>query len=543
MTPPTLSAPTTLHTAPTILLAAAAAKPDQVRFLTPAPLTLGTLARRVGGFAAYLRDQGVLPGQHVAIFAPNSVDWIVAALGAQLAGAAFVGVHAGSSSEQASYVIEHSQAKLVVACPGELARAGVEPSQLSAPVVCLGSEPFEAACATAPLGEDLSTLDGTACLIYTSGTTGRPKGVVLTHRNLAVNGADWVEVCAPTLPSHEQTREVLWLPFSHVFGWGDACIGTLMGFASRLCSPKDVVAALGEHRPHVLMTVPVLLERLSAGVPDDANLRAVTGGELRLCLAGGAALSPRTKARLHAAGIPVCDGYGLTETSPTLTLVRPDDRDPEHHTVGAPYPSVELKLAPDGEVLARGPSVFGGYYRDAESTSAAFDEDGWFRTGDLGRLTARGNLELIDRKKELLILQNGKNVAPQPIEARAAEEPWIERLVLFGSGHPGVVGLVVVDVDTVSVDVGRPLDQPLDHAEAASDPAVRAGLEARFASLNDRLSSCERVRRFAVLPRPLSVEAGHLTPSFKVRRRQVAADFDHELNDLLAELSSARSRG
>ena len=515
-----------MRTAPAILFEAARAFPNETRFEADGrSLTLADLAREVRSYAGWLRRIGVGPGDRVALFAPNSVAWIAGGLGVQTLGAAFVGIHAGSSADLVRYILAHSEARALLTTRCELARAGI--ADPGVPVIYLDDPPPPLA---APEVGDLSSLDGMACIIYTSGTTGRPKGVVLSHRNLAANAADWLQVCGPVLP--DAPREVLWLPFSHIFGWGAACIGNLVGFRSRLAGPFEVPAALAEVRPHVLMTVPILLERLVHAAGGDAEtLSRLTGGRLRLCLAGGAALAREVKERFLDAGIPVLEGYGLTETSPTLTLTCPDRAAEELETVGHPYPSVEIRVASDGEVLARGPNVFSGYWRDPEATAKVIDEAGWFHTGDIGRLTASGALRIVDRKNAVMVLSNGKNVAPQPIEARAAAHPWIARLVLFGHGRPAVCGLVVPDTERISADLGRPVDL----AAAGTDEEIRAGLGAALVALNAESSRYERIRAVRIATTPLTVEAGHLTASFKVRRRAVGAAFAGEI-DLLFTL-------
>lgn len=277
------------------------------------------------------------------------------------------------------------------------------------------------------------------------------------------------------------------------------------------------------------MTVPLLLERIVRAAGDDDDvLRAAFGGELRLGLCGGALLSSSLKQRLRRARLTILDGYGLTETSPTLTLERPGDD--ALGTVGRAYPQVELRIAEDGEILARGPNVFAGYFRDAEATAAAF-ADGWFRTGDIGELTTSGHLRILDRKTSIVVLSTGKKVAPQAIEVRAAEDPWIERIVLFGEAQRCMVGLVVPDVVAISAGLGRPVAFP----DVATDAGVRAGLEARLSALNGELSACEAVKGFAVAHRPLTVESGHLTPTLKVKRDLVWKEFRGVLEPLWAE--------
>lgn len=498
MTLPLVSA-SRVRTAPEILEEAARLEPDHVRLVDDTRRwTLGELSQTVGAFAARLRREwGVCPGDRVALLAPNSVEWVLAALAVQRCGAAWAGVHAGSSASLVETIVAHARPRLLIATGSELARIGGAPAGV--PVLELSTLPPELAPAGAPFDADP---DRDACVIYTSGTTGRPKGVVLTHRNLASNGEGWMARCADLVP--ERAREVTWLPFSHVFGWGGACIGTAMGFTSTVVAPADVASALVRVRPHVLMTVPLLLERLARGAADGAELVRSTGGEISLILAGGAPLAPSLKAHFRGAGLRVLEGYGLSETSPTVTLERSDD--PELDSAGAPYPSIDVRLAADGEILVRGPSVFRGYLDDPDATAAAIDAEGFFHTGDVGSWTPRGNLRVHGRKNDLLVLSSGKKVAPGPIEALAATDPRLARVVLFGGGpHP----VALVWPSSAGADAG-----------------------AAIADLNARLSTFERVRAFAIAPRELSVEAGEITPSLKIRRHAIARSFEPTLAQL-----------
>jgi long-chain acyl-CoA synthetase len=516
--------------APRILFETAAKYPDRIRFVEDGrAITLGELAGRVASFATHLRRERIGRGDHVAIWSPNRLEWIIAALAAQAVGGAFVGVHAGSSSEIATFVVTHSQAKLLIACREELARAGNPPVKV--PVLLFGDDFARVSRPGQDPATDASRFEDRACVIYTSGSTGMPKGVALTHANLAANGSDWMEVCGPLVP--RKAREVLWLPFSHVFGWGDACIGMLAGLTSYLTAPSDVVGALATVKPHVFMTVPLLLEKLARAAPSGAELKALMGGEIELCLVGAAPFSPRLKQRYREAGVPVFEGYGLTETSPTLTLERRGDPTFDH--AGSAYPSVELRIAPDGEVLARGPSVFSGYWNDPEATRQALDAEGWFHTGDLGELDAQGRLKIRGRKKALLVLSSGKKVSSEPIELRAAEDPLIERLVLFGNGKPVVVGLIEPNREAVCAALKR----TVAYEDMADDADVRALLADRVEALNARLSTFERIRNFAISRRPLSVERGDLSPSMKLRRHVVWEAFADTFESLYAQTRPA----
>jgi len=261
----------------------------------------------------------------------------------------------------------------------------------------------------------------------------------------------------------------------------------------------------------VFMSVPAYWEKIARAIQagkDDAEarreaLRRVTGGRLRFCLSGGAGLKVEIKQMLHAHGLLVLEGYGLTETSPTLTLNRPSAF--RFDTVGKPLPSLELKLDDDGEILARGANVFSGYYKDPGATAAAFTDDGWFRTGDVGRWTDDGFLQIIDRKKDILVTAGGKNVPPANIEARFVDDPLIERVVVYGDARPYLVAAVWVRPDAGTMPA------------AERERAVAARVEA----INSELARYETIKRHFVSELPLTVDDGLLTSSLKLRRKAV----------------------
>jgi len=295
---------------------------------------------------------------------------------------------------------------------------------------------------------------------------------------------------------------------SHIFGFGELCAGNLLAWETYLASPADVLELLPQIAPQVFMSVPAYWEKIARAIgagPDTAEARRdalhrVTGGRLRFCLSGGAGLKVEIKQQLHACGLLIIEGYGLTETSPTLTLNRPDAF--RFDTVGKVLPSVELKLDTDGEILARGDNVFAGYYKDPEATAAAFTDDGWFRTGDVGRWTEDGFLQIIDRKKDILVTAGGKNVPPANIEAKFVDDPVIDRVVVYGDARPYLVAAVWV----------RP---EVPHDERAR---LAAG---RVEEINRSLARYETIKRYFVAEAPLSVEDGTLTTSLKLRRKAV----------------------
>lgn len=558
-----------LKPAPAILLERAATRGAQPRYMLPTddggwkPLSWAEHADAVRDVAAALIERGLSGTERVAIFAGNSPEWIESALGAQAAGLVVVPVYPASTAEQASYVLEHSDARALFVGGEALVRralAAWESLESVGTVVVLDDTSVtEVLDAMADEGDRVPssdwverrfvhvsqlreqgrsvraarpdvvqerlasiTLEDPALMLYTSGTTGRPKGVPLTHQNIGVNARDWIVNNGPALP--EDGVDVLWLPMSHIFGFGEACLGNNLGFTSYLCSPKQVMDVLPKVRPNVFMSVPAYWEKLagaSIGIEDDAAakqaLTEATGGRLQFCLSGGAGLSIPVKEHYKRCGVLIIEGYGLTECSPTLTLNRPADF--RFDSVGKPLPSVELQLAADGEILARGPSVFGGYHKDPSATAAAFDDEGWFKTGDIGRWTEDGFLQIIDRKKEILVTAGGKNVPPANIERLFASDPLFAHVVAYGDGRKYLVAGVWLDADVLTerlTAVGAACDDA-----GARETLVQAAVDAA----NAKLARFEQIKRFRIMERPLTVDEGLLTSTLKVRRKHVYKAF------------------
>ncbi len=522
-----------IQAAPRAVFARLATHRHRVRFQVRAgnawqPVTWGQFAVQIRGVARWLIEHELEPGDRVAIFAHNSVAWASAALGAQTAGAVFVPIYPASTPEQVAYILEHCEAKFVFVAGTELlARVERARALMTAPtqVISLDGAAWAADApvaaehtiraaaardAAAPTLVDARLgaldLDAPAQMLYTSGTSGNPKGVPLTHRNVGSNGADWLTCNAPLL--NEGDRDLLWLPMSHIFGFGELCCGNQLGWETYLASPQDMLDLLPEVAPQVLFSVPAYWEKIARAIQAGPNtaaaraeaLRRVTGGRLRFCLSGGAGLKVEIKELLHAAGVLIIEGYGLTETSPTLTLNRPDAF--RFDTVGKPLPSLELKLDTDGEILARGPNVFTGYFKDPGATAAAFTDDGWFRTGDVGRWTEDGFLQIVDRKKDILVTSGGKNIPPANIEARFVDDPVIERVVVYGDARPYLVAAVWL----------RP-----DAPEEERAKIVAARVE----DINRELPRHESIKRYFISEDPLTVEGGLLTSSLKLRRKAV----------------------
>ncbi|HKE20542.1 MAG TPA: AMP-dependent synthetase/ligase [Kofleriaceae bacterium] len=484
-------------------------------------------AGEIRRLAAFLIGAGLRPGDRAAILAVNSTAWAAAAMAILSARGVLVPIYPASSAEQIDHVLRSSRARFVFADPDQAERAGAHAGPER--VVALDADSYGAALAA---GEarlaaepDLvertlagAALDETALLLYTSGTTGLPRGVPLSHRNVGVNGRDWLRCFQELL--HEDAIDVLWLPMSHIFGLGELCLGHTLGFETTLVPPAVALDILPRVRPTVFMSVPALWDRLAApalaagdpGARRDLLARA-TGGRLRLCLSGGAGLAREVKEVFHESGILLVEGYGLTECSPTLTLNRPGDF--RFDSVGKPLPSVELRLAEDGEIEARGESVFAGYDGDPDATRDAFTDDGWFRTGDIGRMTGDGFLQIVDRKKDILVTAGGKNIPPAAVEARFAGDPLLAHVVVYGDGKRYLVAAVW-----------------LSPAAGLAPPAAHALVADRVRAVNQTLARHETIKRFRIMERPLTVESGLLTASLKIRRRAIHQAFREELEAL-----------
>lgn len=525
------------------------------------PVTWGEMAERSERLAAFLMARGIDQDRKVAVLANTRLEWGLAGIATLAARGVLVPVYPTLVGDPLAHILAHSDARVlfvesaeqlrrVLAVWGRLAvetlvtfesldpstlfkETGVEPSRLAGRVLSLeqaeGLGLERLTDNPAWVRDRLASvhLDDLGYLIYTSGTTGMPKGVQLSHRNVAVNGADWIALNGPLL--HEGDSDVLWLPMSHIFGWGEFALGNQLGFLTYLSNPLQALDHLRDCSPQVFMSVPAywekLAERARAASPDPAAqcaaLRRLTGGRLSFCLSGGAGLKREVKELFLAAGIFIVEGYGLTECSPTLTMNRVDDFD--FDSVGKPFPSVRLKIAADGEILTKGEHIFRGYYKDPFATHAMFDEQGWLKTGDLGRFNERGFVQIIGRKKEILVTAGGKNIPPENIELRFRGEPLISRVIVYGEGKHYLTALV--DIDEAAALARLQAEGAAPTGPVRTDPRVRVWVAERIEAINQTLARYETIKRFCITDRPLTLEAGFLTPSLKVKRTEVYARF------------------
>ncbi len=549
------------------------------------PIGYREVAEQVQDFSLGLLELGVRRGDRVAILSENRPEWAITDYACLAARAADVPIYPTLPARQAEYILRDSGAVAVVVStaaqlekvrsvrtrlPGLAHVIGLDPETAGPGVLSFGAvlargraardrhpEWHDSALNAAP--DDLATL------IYTSGTTGDPKGVMLSHGNIASN----VTTCVDLFSFTAEDECLSFLPLSHIFErmFGHYCMfhaGVVINYAESI---DAVPANMVEIRPQLMASVPRLYEKIYARVLDSvrsssplrqrifawgrrvgerwaelaiekrpvpaglqaqklladrlvfAKLRKRTGGRIRFFISGGAPLSPDIARFFYAAGLPVLQGYGLTETSPVMAV-----NTFQHHrlgTVGKAIPDVRIRIAPDGEIVTRGPNVMCGYFNKPEATAEAIDEEGWFHTGDIGMLDADGYLSITDRKKDLIVTAGGKNIAPQPIENLTKSSKFVATAVMIGDRRPFPVMLVVPNATQVkgwANHKGLP-DGDLEHL--LSLPEVRQKIEREVRMTLRDLAQYEMPKKLLLLARDFTLESGELTPTLKVRRRIV----------------------
>jgi long-subunit acyl-CoA synthetase (AMP-forming) len=523
---------------------------------------------------------GVGPGRGVVILSSNRPEWFVANLATIAAGAPPAGIYTNSTPEQCRYITEHAEAAVAVVenrqALDRLQGAGGRPAGLETIVLMDG----EAAGPGVVTWSDFLTrggdeheaevlrrtaaaaADDVATLIYTSGTTGTPKGVMLTQRNLSFIA----ETARELLPVSEEDRVISYLPLAHI---AEQVASHLLSLATGACvhfaeSLDKLPENLREVRPHVFLGVPRVWEKIQAamqaagaqasplrrriaawarGVGAAAGrahqegrprpwtypladhlvfsrVRARLGfDEARVLVVSAAPIARETLDYFQSLGLPIMDIYGMSECTGPTTLSLPT----RHRLgrAGCALPGTELRIAEDGEILMRGPHVFKGYFKNEEATREAIDAEGWLHSGDVGEIDPEGFLRVTDRKKELLITAGGKNIAPQHLEGKLKQIAAVSQAVAIGDRLPYVVALLTLDPVRVVAEAEK-AGSPARTAEAAARcPVFRGYLERQVEEINRGLARYESIKRIALLPRELSIEAGELTPTLKLKRRVI----------------------
>jgi long-chain acyl-CoA synthetase len=542
-------------------------------------VTAGDFAARVRALAKGLVASGVSSGDRVALLSRTRLEWPLVDFAILMAGAVTVPIYETSSVEQLRWILGDSGARLAVVETGGMRRRCEE--ALPAAQGCAGRVVIDdggleelarlgGAVPDAVLAERLAALgpDSLATILYTSGTTGRPKGCMLSHGNLFGN-VDQIFDLANHMFGPQETS-LLFLPMAHALARMIWLFGLKQGMGTVFAAdvtllPEELLVV----RPTVMVAVPRVFEKAFSGARHKAaagghaklfdraaeaavawsetgstgrrhslrqtalhavydrllysRIRAAFGGRLRIAVSGGGPLGDWLTHFFTGVGIDIYEGYGLTEASPVLTLNVAGAWHPG--TVGRPVPATEICVVEDGEILARGRQIFGGYWQNEAGTAEALAPGGWLCTGDIGTFDDDGFLRITGRKKDIIVTSAGKNVAPAPLEERLRAHPLVSQAVVIGDRRPYVSALVALDTEGLRdwcEERGRPVP---DNGAAMDDPDVRAAVQEAVDAANASVSQAESIKRYAILPRDLSVEADELTPTLKVRRAVVEQEY------------------
>jgi long-chain acyl-CoA synthetase len=520
--------------------------------------------RQADWAAAGLIGLGVEPGDRIALLSENRYEWLVADHAILSAAAVNVPLHAPLAPKQVQYQVSHSDSRGLIlsgqqqadkvwqvidelpdlefvicfdsieptAAPRELNTLTWEGLKHRGRQRAAGRVPGwgDSAAEEVRTREAKLTRDHLATIIYTSGTTGTPKGVMLTHGNLVSNAESTLQVAK--VDSDDVVLS--WLPYSHIYARTvDHYLSTLAGLTLCLAESVDtLIINLAEICPTWMNAVPRFYEKVWSSVehlPAEARraeLHAIFRSRIRQLSSGGAPLPRHVCEGIFEAGIPLLEGYGLTETSPVITFSRFDNF--RIGTVGQAIPGVEIRIAEDGEILTRGPHVMPGYWKNPQATEETIVK-GWLHTGDVGELDEDGFLSITDRKKDLIITSSGKNIAPGELERLLAGDVYIDQAVVYGDGRQFISALIVPNFENLKSKV-QELGCTLDvQDELIQTPALLDFYQQRIDSMMEAVSRPERVKKFRLLARPLQLEADELTATLKVRRRHVIQKYEAQL--------------
>jgi len=545
--------------------------------------------RRVRALRLGLRSLGIKPGEKIALLSENRLEWALSDLGIMCAGCITVPIYPTLLEETIAFILKDCQpAAIFVSTPEQAAKIQPLRAQMPflrevitfeptnypetltfAKVLQIGRNLAEQN-PPAPAEECERTDPDSPCsIIYTSGTTGNPKGVVLSHGNFVSN----VQAIRSLISFNPDDRCLSFLPLSHVLErmagfYTTLSSGVGIAYAQRMDTvPVDIL----DVKPTIMISVPRLYEKIyakvlsmamSAGFPRkniffwarnlgmaaaemqvagkqpsawmkfrlkiaDAlvfkKLRAKLGGRIRFMVSGGAPLNPKINKFFNAAGMTILEGYGLTETSPVLTCNHFGAQ--RFGSVGRAIPETEIRIAEDGEIMARGPQIMLGYFNNEAATREILDQDGWLATGDIGHLDEDGFLFITDRKKDLIVTAGGKNIAPQPIENAFVTNKYVAQVVVIGDRRQYLTALIIPDLENLREFARAKGIEVDDDEQLIADPAVKALFEDLVKDQNHNLPGFSQIKKFSLLPREFTLDGGELTPTLKVKRFAIARKY------------------
>ncbi len=551
------------------------------------------LGERIEAVAKGLIDLGVSEGDRVGIFSQNKPEWAIADYGIQSVGAVSVPIYATNSASQARFIVDKAEIGVIFVGGGEQYERARSIDSGRLQKIITFEEDMEADPRTTLSFKDFLDLGrrsahaeevgrriekasskDLATIIYTSGTTGEPKGVMLTHANFFHQ----VDVVGRFFKVDERDVSLCFLPLSHVFerSWSYfvLCQGAMICYCDE---PKKAVEYIQEVKPTAMVAVPRLYEkihaavvanmkglperkrkiflwaldvgrsmyeRMKAGKPVDLflglkheladrlvlrKIQDIFGGRVRFMVSGGAPLSKEIAEFFRSAGILICEGYGLTETSPTITCNTPVSY--RFGTVGKVVPRCEVKLSGDGEILVRGDNVTSGYYKSPDATEQAF-EDGWFKTGDVGEFDEEGFLKITDRIKDLIITSGGKNISPQNVELSLSRDEFIEQVLVIGDGKNYLSALIVPAFEALEKYAQSSGISFSSREDMVASPEILSFYEKRIAMQSKELGDYEKVKKFLLLPHEFSLETGEMTPTLKLKRKVIHRNYSEMIESM-----------
>jgi long-chain acyl-CoA synthetase len=562
------------------------------------PISTAELVDRVQRLANALQQMGVQRGDRVALMADNGPHWPLVDFATLCSGGVLVPIYPTLLPEGASYIVQDSGAKVLFVHGRERLRGlmALRGEMTSVEQVVLiddggGAEAGDGwttlpAVLESGAGKDRAWLEAEArkatpadlaTFIYTSGTTGNPKGVMLSHGNIASNVSDG----ATCIDIEGKFTALSFLPLSHSF---ERTVDYIYFYRGCSIAYAESIATLSQNmqetKPHVFVAVPRVYEKVIAKIQENAaasgglktkifhwavgvgrdalphrlagtkpgglagiklaladklvftKIRERLGGRFEFAVSGGAPLSREVAEFFWGAGVRIFEGYGLTETSPVLTVNTP--RKVKLGSVGTAIPNVQLRIAEDGEILAKGPNIMQGYYNNQEATREVIDADGWFHTGDIGHLDGEGFCFITDRKKELIVNAYGKNIAPAPIENALKASRYIAQAVVIGDRRKFLSALVVPDFEALRPWARAQGVQFGNDAELVASPVVRELIEKEIAPVNDKLARYERIQSWDLVPAEFTLETGELTPTLKVKRRVINTKYKKQIDRMYA---------